>query len=86
MSVTADRWFPRPNVTWTDHNGMVLQATTSMEENSAGIFSIVSSLPQANTSETYILRVENQLVASISRAQITGTLRDERQRWMRKKH
>lgn len=81
MRATANRWFPRPNVTWTDHNRKVLQATTSMEQNSAGIFSLVSSLPRVNTSETYTLQVQNQVVASISTARITGTLR---QKWQRR--
>lgn len=74
MTMVADRWFPRPNVTWMDHDEKVLQATTSMTENSAGIFSLVSSLPQVNTSETYTVRIHNQLVQSISRARIAGTL------------
>lgn len=74
MTVVADRWFPRPNVTWMDHDQKVLQSTTSMTENSAGIFSLVSSLPQVNTSETYTVRIYNQLVQSVSRARIAGTL------------
>lgn len=74
MTVVADRWFPRPNVTWMDHERKVLQSTTSMTENSAGIFSLVSSLPQVNTSETYTVSIYNQLVQSVSRARIAGTL------------
>lgn len=59
-----------------DHNRNVLQATTNITENSAGIFSVVSSLPQVNNSETYTLQVENRLAVSISMAQIAGTLRE----------
>lgn len=86
MSMTADRWFPRPNVTWTGQDDSVLQANTNVEEKSTGMFSVVSNLPQINTSQIYTLRVENHLVASISRAQIIGTLRDERQRRITKDH
>lgn len=74
MTAVADRWFPRPNVTWMDHDQKVLQATTSMTENSAGIFRLVSRLPQVNTSETYTVHIHNQLVQSVSRARIAGTL------------
>lgn len=78
MTARADRWFPRPNVTWTDNNRRVLQASISMEESSAGIFSVVSSLPQVNYSDTYTLQINNSLVASTSKAEITGTFRDTR--------
>lgn len=43
-----------------------------MDENSAGIFSVVSSLPEAIDDEMYTLRIETDLAASISRARITG--------------
>uniref|UniRef100_H3C8I1 Ig-like domain-containing protein n=1 Tax=Tetraodon nigroviridis TaxID=99883 RepID=H3C8I1_TETNG len=79
MTARADRWFPRPNVTWTDSNRRVLQATTSMEESSAGIFRVVSSLPEVNSSQSYTLQIKNPLVMSTSSAEITGILRDERQ-------
>lgn len=81
MTAVADRWFPRPNVTWMDHDQKVLQATTSMTENSAGIFRLVSRLPQVNTSETYTVHIHNQLVQSVSRARIAGTLGGNGGRW-----
>ncbi|TWW80438.1 V-set domain-containing T-cell activation inhibitor 1 isoform X1 [Takifugu flavidus] len=71
MTAVADRWFPRPNVTWMDHNRKVLQATTSIQENSVGIFSVVSNLPQVTDRETYTLEIQNKLVTSISRVQLT---------------
>lgn len=65
-----------------DNNRNVLQATTDMEENSYGILSVVSRLPKVKVRETYILQIENALVASVSRAQLAGTERDERRRRM----
>ncbi|XP_073330054.1 V-set domain-containing T-cell activation inhibitor 1 [Pagrus major] len=69
----ARRWFPEPNVTWSDHDGHILQGSTNFTQNSAGIFSVVSVLRSANISDTYTYRIENNLVIALSRATISGS-------------
>ncbi|KAM6955129.1 V-set domain-containing T-cell activation inhibitor 1 [Lycodopsis pacificus] len=72
LTAEAPRWFPKPNVTWSDFNGNVLNGGTSFAENSVGIFRVVSTLQPVNISETYGCRIENDLVAAISKATVTG--------------
>ncbi|KAM9347380.1 V-set domain-containing T-cell activation inhibitor 1 [Symphorus nematophorus] len=73
LAAEASRWFPKPNVTWLDHVGNILQGSTSFKQNSAGIFSILTTLQPVNISDTYTCRIENQLVMATSRATITGS-------------
>ena len=74
LAAEASRWFPKPNVTWSDHVGNALQGNTSFKENSAGIFSVMTTLQPVNISDTYTCRIENKLVMATSRATITGIL------------
>ncbi|KAM7406932.1 hypothetical protein PAMA_002909 [Pampus argenteus] len=69
----ANRWFPKPNVTWLDYARKVLQGRTNFTKNSAGILNIVSTLQPVNVSDTYTLRIENNLVMALSDATITGS-------------
>lgn len=74
LAARAGRWFPKPNVTWLDQVQNVLPGRTSSTQNSAGIYSVVSTLQPINVSEVYTCRIKNELVASISEAKITGIL------------
>ncbi|KAM7380143.1 hypothetical protein PAMP_003456 [Pampus punctatissimus] len=66
----AIRWFPKPNVTWLDYAGKILQGKTNFTQNSAGILNIVSTLQPVNVSDTYTLKIENNLVMATSDATI----------------
>lgn len=74
LTAEASRWFPEPNVTWSDNGGNIMQGTTNFTQNSAGIFSVVSTLQPVNVSGTYTCRIENNLVSAVSKATITGIL------------
>ncbi|XP_062288210.1 V-set domain-containing T-cell activation inhibitor 1 [Scomber scombrus] len=71
LTAEANRWFPKPNVTWLDYFGKVLQGSTSFMQNTAGISSIVSTLKPFNISDTYTLRIQNDLVTAVSEATAT---------------
>uniref|UniRef100_UPI0037E7D97C V-set domain-containing T-cell activation inhibitor 1 n=1 Tax=Semicossyphus pulcher TaxID=241346 RepID=UPI0037E7D97C len=73
LSAEANRWFPKPNVTWSDLDGNVLKGSTSFTQNSAGIYRVVSTLQPVNMSDTYICRIENELVIAVSKATVTDT-------------
>ncbi|XP_068560731.1 V-set domain-containing T-cell activation inhibitor 1 [Cebidichthys violaceus] len=70
LTAEAPRWFPKPNVTWSDFFGNVLDGTASFAENSGGIFSVVSTLRPINVSDTYICRIANDLVTAVSKATV----------------
>ncbi|XP_028847404.1 V-set domain-containing T-cell activation inhibitor 1 [Denticeps clupeoides] len=73
LTAEAPRWFPKPNVTWTVYQGDVLNASTEFFNNSAGIFTVVSTLKlPAHTNETYTCVIENTLVVAVSQATLTG--------------
>ncbi|KAM3607055.1 uncharacterized protein V6R79_001266 [Siganus canaliculatus] len=73
LTAEANRWLPKPNVTWSDLDGNVLQGNTNFTASSGGIFSVVSTLQPVNASGTYICRIENDLVTASSKATITGS-------------
>ncbi|CAK6968484.1 V-set domain-containing T-cell activation inhibitor 1 [Scomber scombrus] len=73
LTAEANRWFPKPNVTWLDYFGKVLQGSTSFMQNTAGISSIVSTLKPFNISDTYTLRIQNDLVTAVSEATVMGS-------------
>ncbi|XP_017291528.1 V-set domain-containing T-cell activation inhibitor 1 [Kryptolebias marmoratus] len=73
LTSEANSWFPKPNVTWLNQTGNVLNASTSFTQNSAGIVSLVSTLHSAQVSETYNCRIENNLAVALAEATITGS-------------
>uniref|UniRef100_A0A3Q3N2Q9 V-set domain containing T cell activation inhibitor 1 n=1 Tax=Mastacembelus armatus TaxID=205130 RepID=A0A3Q3N2Q9_9TELE len=72
LGAEASRWFPKPNVMWSDFDGKVLQGSTILTENSAGIFSVASTLHPVNTSATYSCTIGNDLVTAVSKVTTTG--------------
>ncbi|KAF1382911.1 hypothetical protein PFLUV_G00148740 [Perca fluviatilis] len=73
LAAEATRWFPKPNVTWSNNGWVVLRGSTSFTSNSAGIFSVVSTLQSINVSDTYTCTIGNDLVIGISKATVTDT-------------
>ncbi|XP_028446220.1 V-set domain-containing T-cell activation inhibitor 1 [Perca flavescens] len=73
LAAQATRWFPKPSVTWSNDGGLVLRGSTSFTSNSAGIFSVVSTLQSINVSDTYTCTIENDLVIAISKATVTDS-------------
>ncbi|XP_062390432.1 V-set domain-containing T-cell activation inhibitor 1 [Sardina pilchardus] len=73
LTADAQRWFPKPNVTWEDHASRALNGNTKFFNNSAGIFRVESTLLEpANRDDTYILVISNHLVRTVSVATVTG--------------
>lgn len=70
LDAQASRWFPEPNVTWYNHVHKVLEARTSLFQNSAGIFSVASMLQPVNRSEVYTFQIGNKLVTAVSQAKV----------------
>ncbi|XP_026232771.1 V-set domain-containing T-cell activation inhibitor 1 [Anabas testudineus] len=71
LGAVANWWSPKPNVTWKDANENALDGNTSFTQNSAGIFSVVSTLQSVNMSSTYTCKIANNLVAAVSKATVT---------------
>ncbi|XP_029315279.1 V-set domain-containing T-cell activation inhibitor 1 [Cottoperca gobio] len=72
LAAEASRWFPKPNVTWLNFDADVLSGITNFTQNSAGIFSLVSTLQSVNASETYTCTIQNNLVIAVSTATAIG--------------
>ncbi|XP_008326367.1 V-set domain containing T-cell activation inhibitor 1 [Cynoglossus semilaevis] len=62
----ANRWSPKPNVTWFTIDQDVLQGSTYFSEASNNIYSVVSTLQTINNSGNYLCKIENDLVLSTS--------------------
>lgn len=62
----ANRWSPKPNVTWFTIDQDVLQGSTYFSEASNNIYSVVSTLQTNNNSGNYLCKIENDLVLSTS--------------------
>lgn len=73
LTAEAPRWFPKPNITWEDHDGHTLNGSTQFFNNSAGIFRVESTLLEpAHRDDTYTLVLRNSLVSAVSVATLTG--------------
>ncbi|XP_048835016.1 V-set domain-containing T-cell activation inhibitor 1 [Brienomyrus brachyistius] len=74
LTAEANTWFPKPNVTWSDHSGNILNDNTSLFTNYMGISRVLSRLKQpVLLNESYTCLIQNNLVKSVSNATITGT-------------
>ncbi|KAI9546987.1 hypothetical protein NQZ68_021656 [Dissostichus eleginoides] len=73
LTAEASRWLPKPTVTWSHNDGQVLSGITNFDENSAGIFSLVSALQPVNVSQTYTCTIQNDLVTAVSTATATDS-------------
>ncbi|KAK5890053.1 hypothetical protein CesoFtcFv8_013622 [Champsocephalus esox] len=73
LTAEASSWLPKPNVTWSHNDGRVLSGFTNFEENSAGIFSLVSTLQPVNVSQAYTCSIQNDLVTAVSTATATDS-------------
>ncbi|XP_068429230.1 V-set domain-containing T-cell activation inhibitor 1 [Clinocottus analis] len=71
LMAEAPRWFPQPNVTWSDFSGAVLNSSTSAIANFMGSFRINSSLQPVNVGAMYGCRIQNDLVTAESKASVT---------------
>uniref|UniRef100_A0A668RKZ6 Ig-like domain-containing protein n=1 Tax=Oreochromis aureus TaxID=47969 RepID=A0A668RKZ6_OREAU len=73
LSAEAVRWFPKPSVSWLNQTENILNGSSTFTENSEGIFSIFSTLLSVQVSDTYSVRIENNLVMALSEATISGS-------------
>ncbi|XP_029113693.1 V-set domain-containing T-cell activation inhibitor 1 [Scleropages formosus] len=74
LTAVAQKWFPEPNVTWSNRNGSTLNATTSLSNNSMGIFRVVTTLSDPlQLDSIYICTIQNSLVRSVTQATVEGT-------------
>ncbi|XP_041699350.1 V-set domain-containing T-cell activation inhibitor 1-like [Coregonus clupeaformis] len=73
LTAEAERWFPKPNVTWLDVNDNVLsKSETSFFNNSAGITRFISSLQPIELYDSYTCIIQNPLVKAVSQATVKG--------------
>lgn len=59
---------------WFNHNQVVLHGRTNVTQNSAGIYSVVSTLQPVTVDDDYTCQIRNDLVMAVSKAKITGIL------------
>ncbi|KAI1885160.1 hypothetical protein AGOR_G00217330 [Albula goreensis] len=70
LTAKALRWYPKPNVTWTELS-RALNSSTQFFNNSAGIFRVVTKLQNPlQEDDTYTCLVRNHLVTSVSQATV----------------
>ncbi|XP_051999052.1 V-set domain-containing T-cell activation inhibitor 1-like [Xyrauchen texanus] len=73
LTAEAQRWFPRPNVSWLGQSGVLLNSSTQFSNNSAGITKVVSVYEgPVKADTTYTCVIQNNLVKAVSEATITG--------------
>ncbi|KAK7153949.1 hypothetical protein R3I94_007342 [Phoxinus phoxinus] len=69
----AQRWFPKPDVSWMSQGGQLLNSSTSFTNNNAGIMRVTSVLEnQVQVDDIYTCLIENDLVKAISEASVTA--------------
>ncbi|XP_061090148.1 V-set domain-containing T-cell activation inhibitor 1-like [Conger conger] len=72
LTAEAQRWYPKPSVSWSDHEGRPLNASRRFFNNSAGIFRVVTTLlDPVRYDDTYTCLISNDLVTSVSPATVT---------------
>ncbi|XP_053483542.1 V-set domain-containing T-cell activation inhibitor 1 [Ictalurus furcatus] len=76
LIASAQRWLPKPEVTWTDQNGKQLNSSTQFYNVTLGIVQVTSNLQVQVTEETYTCVFQNALVTAVSRATVTGNGND----------
>nr|XP_019960897.1 PREDICTED: V-set domain-containing T-cell activation inhibitor 1-like [Paralichthys olivaceus] len=72
LTAQAGRWFPKPNVTWLSVDDEVLEGVTNFSQSPNKIYSVTSKVP-VNMDDSFICRIENDLVISVSTATVTGS-------------
>ncbi|XP_075995069.1 V-set domain-containing T-cell activation inhibitor 1 [Genypterus blacodes] len=72
LTAEADRWFPKPNVTWQDLEGAELSGQTNVSTSGA-IFAVVSSVTPAAIQQIFTCTIANDLVISVSTATIKAS-------------
>ncbi|XP_029967742.1 V-set domain-containing T-cell activation inhibitor 1 isoform X2 [Salarias fasciatus] len=70
LTAVARKWFPRPNVTWVNQTGSLLEASTAWTQSPVGTFAVVSSLQPPHLDETYSCRIENRFVIAVGEATV----------------
>ncbi|MBN3311580.1 TTF2 factor, partial [Atractosteus spatula] len=73
LKAVAQRWYPRPSVTWTNSEGADLKASTSFVSNPAGIVEVTSALTNVSVSDVLTCTIGNSLVKSVSQATATDS-------------
>ncbi|MGH0157128.1 UNVERIFIED_CONTAM: hypothetical protein FKN15_041961 [Acipenser sinensis] len=73
LKAVAQRWYPKPTVSWTDFKGANLTGETEFSNNSAGIFKVTSILKTVKVDDSYECIIENALVKSVSNALVTDS-------------
>ncbi|CAN9498460.1 unnamed protein product [Ophioblennius macclurei] len=78
LTAVAKKWFPKPNVTWVNQTGSILEGNTTLTLSPVGTFAVVSTLQPPHIDETYSCRIENQIVIAVGEATISDTGVSER--------
>lgn len=68
----AQRWLPKPGVTWSDKNGTNLKSTTEFYSIELGIVQVTSTLQVQVTDGHYTCVIQNALVTAVSDATVKG--------------
>ncbi|XP_026074234.1 V-set domain-containing T-cell activation inhibitor 1-like [Carassius auratus] len=73
LSAQANKWFPRPEVSWLSQSGQLLNSTQIIN-NTAGIMNQVFSVLEQPVKEddTYTFLIQNRLVKAVSEATVSA--------------
>lgn len=72
LIANAQRWLPKPGVTWSDQDGMPLNSSTQYYTQDTGIVQVKSSVQVRVTEGTYTCVIQNDLVTAVSEATVKG--------------
>ncbi|XP_026768793.2 V-set domain-containing T-cell activation inhibitor 1 [Pangasianodon hypophthalmus] len=70
LKAYAQRWLPKPDVTWFDQNGTQLKSSTEFYSIPMGIVQVMSDLQVQVTEGTYTCIIQNALVTAVSEATV----------------